>query len=592
MLSSQNPEHPARSSPAGPVLDDLIARARRLRDDLDAARFGEPPDTAGHRKRQAVWALAAHRLEDAGEQLGRLRSAAPAPDRGAEPADGAEEGRARLGMRVGSAEWNLLTDAAVWSEELFSIFGRPVQDGPLTLDQLPSWLPAEDQPALTAAVTGCLVDGRPMDCEFRVIRPDGSRRTVQMAGEPVVDERGGTVAMWAMIRDVSELRRSGTSGAGDAPARREELRRQRSLARAGHELTIELEGSALAPWLGSSEPGRSQGPPGSLDLAARYLPARPGAAMSGKWCDTLELPDGGWVLSVGDLSGRGPAAAAGTAVTLGAIRGMALAGADPGMLLGHLNQLLDHAAHPVLAAALCCRYEPEGRLLSWAQAGHPAPLLCRDGTGWALPRPAGPLLGTVTDAGFARRTDPLEPGDVLVLHTDGLFSDISPDGRSGHGGDPRLIGLAPRLAAAASARECLRVVLEECGESGREDDACVLVARVRPGRPAARRGPAGPGGERPAVPLPRAARPGAGDRAVPGAGLRPARTRTGRRRRSGRERPVRSARAARRCPAAGRTSRSAGTSPAAGPRSGARSSPLSRPGPAGHNGRPGRGRRR
>ncbi|MDT0343808.1 PP2C family protein-serine/threonine phosphatase [Streptomyces litchfieldiae] len=465
MLSSQNPEHPANDVPAGATLDDLIARARRLRDELNAARLGESPAGAGHGIRQAVWSLAAHRLGDVGELLDQLRDA-PAP-----------EGRARLGMRIGSAEWNLLTDGVEWSEEMFSIFGRPVQDGPLTLDQLPSCLPAEDQPTLTAAVTGCLVDGQPMDCEFRVIRPDGSRRTVQMAGEPIVDEAGGTVAMWAMIRDVSELRRSATAAGREEARAEDELRRHRGLARAG--LAIELEDSALAPWLGSPEPGRAKGLPGSLELAARYLPARPGAPMSGKWYDALELPDGGFVLSVGDLSGRGPAAAAGTATALGAIRGIALTGTEPGTLLGHLNQLLDRGVHPILASALCCRYEPDGGLLTWAQAGHPAPLLCRGGTGWALPRPAGPLLGAVTDAGYAQRADRLEPGDVLVLHTDGLFSDIPPDGRSGHGGDLRLIGLAPRLTSADSALECLRVVLDECGEAGREDDACVLVARVR-----------------------------------------------------------------------------------------------------------------
>ncbi|RKN12573.1 SpoIIE family protein phosphatase [Streptomyces radicis] len=461
MLSSHNPDHPANDVPAGPTLDDLIERVHHLRDDLDAVRLAEAAAGTGHGIRHAVWAMVAHRLDEATDQLARL--AGPEPP-----------GRASLGMRVGSAEWNLMTDGVAWSDELFSIFGRDVDEGPLTLDQLPSWLPDEDQPALTAAVTGCLVDGRPVDCEFRVRRPDGSLRTVRMAGEPVLDDRGGTVAMWAVIRDVSELRASAV-----AAVRAGAAERPRAPVGAAHGVVIDLEESALAPWLGSPEAGRVRGRPGSLELAARFLPARRGTPMSGKWYDALELPDGGCVLSVGDLSGRGPAAVAGTATALGAIRGIALTGAGPGALLAHLNQLLDGGVHPVLVSALCCRWEPMGGLLTWAQAGHPAPLLCRGSTGWALPRPAGPLLGAVTDAGYAERTDLLEPGDVLVLHTDGLFSDIPPDGRTGHGGEPRLIGLAPRLAAATSAGECLRVVVDACGETGRTDDACVLVARVR-----------------------------------------------------------------------------------------------------------------
>nr|WP_059008363.1 SpoIIE family protein phosphatase [Streptomyces specialis] len=90
------------------------------------------------------------------------------------------------------------------------------------------------------------------------------------------------------------------------------------------------------------------------------------------------------------------------------------------------------------------------------------------------------LLGAVTDAVYEQRADRLEPGDVLVLHTDGLFSDNPPDGGGGPGGARRLIALAPRLTAAAGALEALRVVIDACGETGRGDDACVLVARVRP----------------------------------------------------------------------------------------------------------------
>ncbi|RKN44787.1 SpoIIE family protein phosphatase [Streptomyces hoynatensis] len=472
--SPQHPETPANGLAPGAALDELIGRARRLREDVAALRRGERDEGPGHRLRDAVWELAAEGLSAVAEELSRLR---PGPQ---------GEGLARLGERVGNAEWNLLTDGVVWSDELYSIFGRPVEEGPLTLDQLPSCLPPEDQPALTGAVTGCLVDGRPVDCEFRVVRPDGTLRTVQMVGEPVFDEEGGTVAMWAMIRDLSEIRRSAADAAREegrgAPAGgpAEELRRQRRAARAGHGLAIELQDQAPAPWLAPPPPSRADGPPGTLDLAVRYLPAAPGVPSSGKWYDTLRLPDGGFVLSMGDLSGRGPAAAVGTAAALGAVRGIALTGAEPGELLAHLNQLLDREAHPVLASALCCRYEPGGRVLTWAQAGHPAPMLCRAGAGWPLPRPAGTLLGAVTDAVYAQRTDLLEPGDVLVLHTDGLFSAIPQGTPTGHGGDLRLISLARRLSAAGSAGEGLGVIAAECGEAGREDDACVLVARVRP----------------------------------------------------------------------------------------------------------------
>ncbi|WP_190232872.1 SpoIIE family protein phosphatase [Streptomyces avicenniae] len=372
------------------------------------------------------------------------------------------------GAGTGRAEWDLLTDGARWSPGLYTIFGRPPGDGPLTLDQLPSWLPAEDQPLLTAAVTGCLVDGRAMDCEFRVLRPDGSRRAVRMAGEPVVDAEGGTVAMWALIQEV------------DAPVPAAPVGARRAAVPVA-------DRPALVPWPGGAGDGPGAGVLGTLELAARFLPAGgggapegDGGAASGKWYDALDLPGGGLLLSVGDLSGQGPGAAADTATVLGGVRGIALTGAGPGPLLGHLGQLLDRGTQPVLASVLCCRYAPAARMMTWAQAGHPAPLLCRDGRGRALPRPSGTLLGAVSDAFYAERADRLEPGDVLVLHTDGLFPAIPGAGAPDHAGDPRLLALAARLTSAASAAEALRVITEACGESDRAEDACVLVARVRP----------------------------------------------------------------------------------------------------------------
>ncbi|WP_129838216.1 SpoIIE family protein phosphatase [Streptomyces sp. RFCAC02] len=384
---------------------------------------------------------------------------------------GLERQGAEPEAEAGRAEWNLLTDAVQWSPGLFTLFGRTPGEGPLTLDELPSWLPAEDQPTLTAAVTQCLVDGRPMDCVFRVHRSDGSFRTVRMAGEPVLDEGGDTVALWALIGHA----------AGDAGA-----------AEAGERIDLAVDDAALTAWPGgASAGGRAARGPGTLELAARRLPAdgAPGLAPGpgGKWLDALDLPDGGLLLTVGDLSGRGATAEADMATALGGIRGIALTGAGPAALLGHLNHLLDGGARPVLASALCCRYEPGARLLTWAQAGHPAPLLYRSGRGRALPRPRGTLLGAMPDTTYAERVDDLEPGDVLVLHTDGLFSDIAGDvadgaldSGPGHRADPRLLGLAARLTEATTAAEALDVITEARNAAGDgAEEACVLVARVR-----------------------------------------------------------------------------------------------------------------
>lgn len=466
-------DRPAPQLPAHDAVDALIHRTRRLRGDVDAVRrdavvFDE--DDPQLRWQRALCELAVQHLDNLDQHLGQLR--AGLPDRCADDAPlaaGAPDGpgAGSLLNRVGSAEWNLLTDESSWSEELYEIFGRPPGSTPLSLDDLPSVLLPEDQPVLTAMVTGCLVDGRPMDGEFRIVRPDGRTRTLHMTGEPVLDAEGCTASMWAVLRDVSELRRSEQA----VSRNRASVRREEHIERTEHRMAVELQEAVLPPWRGSLRLP-SQGP-GALDIAAHYLPSESSGLIGGDWYDAMELPDGRTLLTVGDLTGHGIPATSAMAMMLGALRGMAVAGIEPGALMGHLNQVLETSMQPALGSALCCRFDPDTSILSWAQAGHPAPLLFRHGSGRLLPPPDGMLLGAASNAVFEQDEVRLYPGDVLVLHTDGLTR------RGDRGAGPEaLLALAPRFADARTAQECVRSVVEEFGGTERLDDACVLVARI------------------------------------------------------------------------------------------------------------------
>ncbi|MEU9793954.1 SpoIIE family protein phosphatase [Streptomyces sparsogenes] len=489
--SAAQPPHPPRDT-----VDALISQTRRLRGGVAAVRRDttgdiDRTDDPQQRWQRALCDLAVHQLDDLGRHLDQLREGLPAdpppppgsahapsaPAAASAPDAGPRE-RGSLLSRVGSAEWNLLTDAVTWSDELFQIFGRDPGDGGLTLDELPSWVFSEDQPILTALVTDCLVDGKPIDGEFRVVRPDGVVRTVHMSGEPVLDEDGGTASMWAVLRDVSELRRSERA----VREARDSVRRRRDIARTERRVAVELQEAVLPVWRGSPPPSR--GATAALDLAAHYFPSSSSAQIGGDWYDALELPDGRTLLSVGDLTGHGVAATSGVATLLGAVRGMAMAGLEPGALMGCLSQLLDTSAQPALGSAVCGRYDPATRTLLWAQAAHPAPLLFRGGTGRSLQPPDGVLLGATPGVRYAQAVERLEPGDLLVLHTGGLrpfstHTDTATD-TSGDTGTERLLGLAPRFATARSAQECVRAVVEAFDDERREDDACVLIARVTP----------------------------------------------------------------------------------------------------------------
>ncbi|MGW5103001.1 PP2C family protein-serine/threonine phosphatase [Streptomyces sp. NPDC004100] len=446
MPSPVSADRPAPSPGRGSV-EALISQTRRLKGDMAAVRRDTPGEGSAPEERwqRALYELALHQLDDLDAHLAQLRDG-PDPRR-------PEDDTGSLLGRVGSAEWNLLTDAASWSAELYGILGLDPVEPALTLDELPSLVHEGDRPRLTAMVTSCLIDAKPIDGEFRVVRPDGSERTVHMMGEPVLDADGGTVSMWAVLRDVSELRRRGRTvrETGDS------LRlRQRPATPSGETL--------LPLW---SEPTRHG--TGTLDIAARHLPSESVATAGGDWCDALELPDGASLLSAGDLTGQYGSPVPAVTVLLGAVRGMALSGTGPGRLLAVLDQVLGASAPPArLSGAVCCHYAPGDRTLTWARTGHPAPLLFRDGTGRVLTAPDG-VPGTA--AGQAEVT--LEQGDLLLLYTEGLLL-----GAGGSTALDRLLGLGPLLDAASTAPECARIVAESFGTRGRAYDACLLVARV------------------------------------------------------------------------------------------------------------------
>lgn len=470
-------DRPAAQPPERGTVDALICQTRRLRGGVDAVRRDSVDDDLDPQGRwqRALCELAMHQLDELDDHLGQLRQGVPdaspedfgTADAGPTAAPVATETPRSLLSRVGSAEWNLLTDEVTWSGELYEIFGRAQTKQPLTLDELPAVVHEEDQQLLTTMVTDCLIDGRPIDGEFRIVRPDGSVRTVHMMGEPVLDANGMTASMWAVVRDVSELRRSQLA----VRESRDSLERERHIAQTEHRIAVELQEAVLPPWRGSLR--FPAGDSGSLDLAAHYMPSSTSALIGGDWYDAMQLPDGDSLLSVGDLTGHGVAVTSGMAMLLGALRGMAVAGAEPGPLLGWLNQMVDASVQPALGSAVCCRYNPASRTLTWAQAGHPAPLLFRGGTGRTLTPPDGVLLGATPTASYEQAEETLETGDLLVLHTDGLVP-----GRHSSTGAERLLDLAPRFAKARGAQDCVRTVVEEFGQIERGADACVLVARI------------------------------------------------------------------------------------------------------------------
>ncbi|MGO9342119.1 MAG: SpoIIE family protein phosphatase [Acidimicrobiales bacterium] len=222
------------------------------------------------------------------------------------------------------------------------------------------------------------------------------------------------------------------------------------------------------------------------DLAAQYHSAGDGVEVGGDFYDVFSLSDDRWVLMIGDVCGTGPAAAALTSQIRHGARVAARAGLRPAAVVPAINaSLIDTiqagrfctmvyaelvARHGVLVLQVIC-------------AGHPPPIVVRDGYAQELPV-RGPLLGVVPFARFSPLETTIHPGEVMVLVTDGAIEARAAvggaDGRRGFYGQDRLAGVIEEHAfepAGAIAQSIANSVIEFGG--GRlADDLAILVLRA------------------------------------------------------------------------------------------------------------------
>jgi serine phosphatase RsbU (regulator of sigma subunit)/pSer/pThr/pTyr-binding forkhead associated (FHA) protein len=146
---------------------------------------------------------------------------------------------------------------------------------------------------------------------------------------------------------------------------------------------------------------------------------RPCDEVGGDYFDVFPLPDGRVALVIADVAGKGLGAALVTTMLQGALSGMTL-GVDPVKVFNHMNQFLcDRAAAARCATMFFGLLDTEGAL-EFVRAGHPTPLLMRGGRVSELYSEGSFPLGLVEDASYSSSRMQLEPGDTLLLYTDGV----------------------------------------------------------------------------------------------------------------------------------------------------------------------------
>lgn len=216
-----------------------------------------------------------------------------------------------------------------------------------------------------------------------------------------------------------------------------------------------------------------------LGFAAHYLPGAEHAQAGGDWYEVLELDPPYVALVVGDVVGKGPAAAALMGQLRTALAAALLRGDGPAAALRQLDRFAGRVPGARASTAACVLLESETGAACWASAGHPPPLLVSGSGGRFLPGATGPALGLPGTRGrrYTEREVRLAPGDTLVLYTDGLVE---------RRGEPLDEGLA-RLRAAAERRaddppEVMAATLlrDLFDDTGPPDDVAVILTRLLP----------------------------------------------------------------------------------------------------------------
>jgi serine phosphatase RsbU (regulator of sigma subunit) len=230
--------------------------------------------------------------------------------------------------------------------------------------------------------------------------------------------------------------------------------------------------------------------PDGLRIAVRYRPAAREAQVGGDWYDAFLSPDGATTLVVGDVTGHDRLAAAVMGQMRNMLRGVVHAlDSSPARALATLDRALRDLGMTTLVTALLARVEqaPEEaatgrRTLRWSNAGHLPPLLlAADGTARLLERQPELLLGVDPAAPRTDETVTLQPGDTVVLYTDGLVErrDASLDE-----GLARLTEAAVELAGTPVQGLC-DALLARLAPEYADDVALVALYVTRDGPPAA-----------------------------------------------------------------------------------------------------------
>lgn len=222
-------------------------------------------------------------------------------------------------------------------------------------------------------------------------------------------------------------------------------------------------------------------------LMPRRMPDIPGYSLASAWCPALEvggdfydifpLPNDCWGLVIGDVADKGTASALLMTLVHGLIRSEAQRHCHPAETLSAVNQsILRQCSAGIFVTAFMAVLDPHHHMLYYANGGHPPPMLRRAAGQVELLNNTGAVLGVLDKLQLTETTTPLQPGDALLLYTDGVPETYHPQDQAAYGLDrlkAQLTTASPQPQAMLAYLEAGRLAFS--GNTPQQDDVTYLV---------------------------------------------------------------------------------------------------------------------
>ena len=281
------------------------------------------------------------------------------------------------------------------------------RDGLVGRRRLQELLPAGDRIFYETHFSPLLrMQGKVREIAVQLVCRSGSRLPVLVNSVLTRDAAGAPRLIRTAIFDATERR-----------AYEEELLSARRRAEESEAKAMALASTLQASFL----PPVIVSPPW-LDVGGAYRPAGDGSEVGGDFYDVFETGRGTWAIALGDVCGKGVSAAVVTALAHYTLRAEALRTPYPSAVLAGLHDALlrYHPEHFCTALFVAIDHSAEGIRLNVASGGHHLPLRRRADGSFDTIGGAGTILGMLDRPRLADSSASLEPGEVVVLYTDGV----------------------------------------------------------------------------------------------------------------------------------------------------------------------------